>query len=232
MKTHYIVYEGKEYKIQEPTIEVWNRINILKDLTEPKEFQLYLISIATGLSIEQIKEADWQGVVDVADHLAEYFLGDESDKFYNNFEFNGKKYGFINLEKLTFGEFIDIDEYLNRPLSKRNGELNHLMALFYRELDDKGQLVPYDASKLEDRALLFKFLPIKYLKGAMRFFFRLEHILQKSTRSSFHRMYYRMKWKLKSHLRAFGGGMRHLYIYLMRTYLRYRRLPVDPYLKS
>lgn len=232
METHYITYEGKDYKIEEPTIELWNRINTMKDLTDESEFHLYLISITTGLSIEQLKEADWEGVYDAASLLVDYFLGDDNGKFYNEFEFNGKRYKFINLDKLTFGEFVDIDEYLSRPLSKRNAELNLLMALFYREVDSNGDVIPYDASKLEERALLFKFLPIKYLKGAMSFFLRLENILQKSTRSSFHRRYYKMKWKLTSHLRAFGGGITRLYIYLMRTCLKYKKSQPDPSLRS
>jgi hypothetical protein len=231
METHYIVYNNKEYKIQEPTIELWNRINIMKDLTDESEFHLYLISIVTGLSIEQIKEADWEGVYEVSNILVDYFLGDNSGKFYKDFEFNGTKYGFINLDRLTFGEFVDIDEFLSRPLSKRNSELNFLMALFYRELDDKGNLTKYDASKVEERALLFKALPIKYLKGSMSFFLRLEHTLQKSTRSSFHKIYYKMIWWIKRMnrraLKGFGGGIQHLYIYLMRTFSRFKKSQVD-----
>lgn len=232
METHYIEYEGKEYKIQEPTIELWNRINVMKDLTDDKDFNLYLISIVTGLSIEQLKEADWEGVYEAAHSLADYFLGENAEKFYKDFEFNGQKYGFIDLNNLTFGEFIDIDEFLSRPLAKRNGELNLLMALLYREIGDDGKVVKYDATKVEERALLFKFLPVKYLRGSMSFFLRLENILQKSTRSSFHRKMYQMKWWInrtsRRVSRVFGGGIQHLYIYLMKTFSRFRMSQVDP----
>jgi hypothetical protein len=140
---------------------------------------LLLISIATGLDIEEIKDANWESIYDASNSLADYFLT-QSEKFYNDFIFNGQKYRFIDLDNLTFGEFIDIDEFLSRPLTKRQSELNHLMALFYREVGDDNKLVKYDASKVGDRALLFKMLPVKYLKGSMSFFFAFrEHITKK-----------------------------------------------------
>lgn len=222
MELHVIEYEGKQYKIEEPTIELWNRLNILKDLYKEDEFNLLLISIATGLDIDEIKEANWESIYDASNSLADYFLT-QSDKFYNEFVFNGQKYRFIDLENLTFGEFIDIDVFLQKPISKRQGELNYLMALFYREVGDDNKLVKYDATKVNDRALLFKMLPVKYLKGALSFFLRLENILQKNTRSYFHKMVYQMMWKLKKVLRVFGGGMLRSYIYLMKTYYKFRK---------
>lgn len=228
MELHVIEYEGKQYKIEEPTIELWNRLNILKDLYKEDEFNLLLISIATGLDIEEIKDANWESIYDASNSLADYFLT-QSEKFYNEFVFNGQKYRFIDLDNLTFGEFIDIDEFLSRPITKRQSELNYLMSLFYREVGDDNKLVKYDATKVMDRALLFKMLPVKYLKGSLSFFLRLESILQRSTRSYFHKMVYQMMWKLKKLLRAFGGGMLRLYIYLMKTYYKSKKSHKETY---
>ena len=224
MEKHYIVYDGKEYEVGEPTVELWNKLNLLKDLYEEKEFSLMLISIATGLSVSDIRDSEWQSVYETSNYLADYFLK-HSEKFYKDFEFKGVKYGFIDLENLTFGEFVDIDEFLNRPEVKRNTELNLLLALLYREVGDDGKVLPYDATKVKERSDLFRQLPIKYI-SAWRFFFHLENILRASTRSYLHKMIYRLKWKVKSHLRAFGVGMGHLYIYLVKTYSKLTRLQV------
>ena len=224
MEKHYIVYDGKEYEVGEPTVELWNKLNLLKDLYEEKEFSLMLISIATGLSVSDIRDSEWQSVYETSNYLADYFL-QHSEKFYKDFEFKGVKYGFIDLENLTFGEFVDIDEFLNRPEVKRNTELNLLLALLYREVGDDGKVLPYDATKVKERSVLFRQLPIKYI-SAWRFFFHLENILRASTRSYLHKMIYRLKWKVKSHLRAFGVGMGHLYIYLVKTYSKLTRLQV------
>lgn len=221
MEKRYIEYDGKEYVIEEPTVELWNKLNLLKDLYEGNEFSLMLISVATGLPIEDIRKADWESVYETSHYLADYFLT-HSEKFYKDFEFNGVKYGFIDLENLTFGEFIDIDEFLNRPEVKRNTELNYLLALLYREIGEDGKVVPYDATKVKDRSDLFRQLPIKYI-SAWRFFFHLENILRESTRSFLHKMMYQLKWKMKRHLRAFGVGMGHLYIYLVKTYSKLTR---------
>jgi len=216
MEKHYIVYEGQEYEVGEPTVELWNKLTLLKDLYEDKEFSMMLISIATGLSMEDIRNAEWESVYETSNYLADYFLK-HSEKFYKDFEFEGVKYGFIDLENLTFGEFIDIEEFLGRPEAKRNSELNLLLALLYREVGEDGKVVPYDATKVKDRSNLFRKLPIKYI-SAWRFFFHLETILRESTRSSLHRVMYQLKWRVKSHLRAFGVGMERLYIYLVKTY--------------
>jgi hypothetical protein len=48
MEKHYIIFDGKEYEVQEPTIELWNQLNTLKDLGGERDFILTLISLATG----------------------------------------------------------------------------------------------------------------------------------------------------------------------------------------
>lgn len=217
MEQHFITYEGKEYKVTEPTIEVWNQINNAKETIEEQDFLIYLISMATGLSVDDIKDADWLSVKNTAEALADYFLT-QSEKFYNEFEFDGVNYRFIDLDNLTFGEFVDIDEFLRQPEIKRQTNLNMLMALFYREVDNDGKMSRYDASLVKDRALKFKRLPVKYLKGAMRFFFYLENILQASTRSYLINKMYRLRWKTISLLRASGAGIRRSYSYLVKTF--------------
>jgi hypothetical protein len=231
MEKHYIVYDGKDYEITEPTIEFWNRLMLLKDLYEEKDFSLMIISLATGLDIEEVKNARWDGVYETSNYLADYFLN-VSDKFYHNFEFRGIKYQFIDLENLTFGEFIDLEEFFNRPTTKKQTELNYLMALLYREVDSEGNLTPYDATKVMERATIFKSLPIRYLRGAQRFFFHLSNILRENTRSYFHLKMNQMKWKINKLLRGFGDGMEHLYFYLVKIYSRFKMWREKTYLKS
>lgn len=231
MEKHYIEYEGREYKVAEPTIELWTRLNLLKDLYDDNEFSLILISLSTGLSTDQLRDAEWEGVHNTANYLSDYLLRD-GDRFHNEFEFKNQKYRFIDLENLTFGEFIDIDQYLSQDPSKKTSELNLLMALLYRELDEHGKLTPYDASTLKQRAELFRQLPVKYLNGAMVFFYNLETILHQSTRSYFHRKRIHLKWMVIKGLTSFGGGMRRWYTYLTTTFSKFMRWLRDLYLRS
>lgn len=231
MEKHYIEFKGKEYKVEEPTIALWGKLNSLKELYDDNDFSILIISLATGLSTDQLRESSWQGVYETASYLSSYLLKD-GDKFYNEFEFRNRKYRFIDLENLTFGEFIDIDEFLSRDPSQKISDLNHLMALLYREVDTNGKMTPYDASLLSGRSELFKQLPVKYLRGSMVFFYNLETILQRNTRSSFHRIRTRVRWELKKLLRAFGVGMRHSYTYLMTISYKFIKLLRDRFSRS
>lgn len=222
MEKHYIVFDGKEYEVQEPTIELWNQLNTLKDLGEERDFILTLISLATGLDVKDIEQANWEGVYETSRYLSEYFLN-QPDKFYNEFEFKGKKYRFMDLENMTFGEFIDIDSFLSQEQSKRQANMNMLLALLYREVGEDGKIIPYSGGDVKDRSQIFRGLPVKYLRGAVGFFLRLENILRASSRSYLTRKTYQLKWKIKRHLKAFGGGMRRLYIYQVRAFYKCRK---------
>jgi hypothetical protein len=227
MEKHYIVFDGKEYEVQEPTIELWNQLNTLKDLGDHKDFILTLISLATGLQVQEIEQAKWEGVYETSLYLTDYFLN-QPDKFFNEFEFKGKKYRFMDLENMTFGEFIDIDSFLQQEQSKRQANMNMLLALLYREVDEDGNIIPYNANDVKDRSQIFRALPVKYLRGSVGFFLRLENILRASSRSYLTRKMFQLKWKIRRHLRGFGGGMLRLYIYLVRTFYKYTRSRKNP----
>jgi hypothetical protein len=209
------------YEIGEPTLSLWNKLSVLKDLQDEDNYSVTLISLATGLTDEEIRKADWFSIYTASQTLTEYLLN-QSDKFYNEFEFRGQKYGFIDLKKLTFGEFIDIDEFLRQPLSKRQSQLHFLMALFYREIEDD-KLTQYDASKIDARAELFRELPAKYLNGALRFFLTLENILRASTPSFSLKTKIKIWW-MRQHLMVsmlFGAGIQPFILWLKKTYSKW-----------
>lgn len=182
METTIIEYQGIEYKVEEPTIDIWNKLTTLKSIQDPEEFAVNLLAVITGLDNDDIMKADWFSIMTASNHLTDYLMK-ETKKFYNEFEFNNQVYRFIDLYNLTFGEFIDIDEFLRQPLVKRQSELHNLMALLYREVGEDGKLVEYNAALIKDRAELFRNLPVRYLNGALNFFLTLENILQQNTPS-------------------------------------------------
>jgi len=184
MEKQYVKYKGKNYLINEPTIEDWSKIMILQEWSDEREFSTILLSQITGLSQEEIENADYQEILDAAQTISEYFLV-ESSEFKNEFEFNGKKYRFLDLPNLKFGEFIDIDGFLTKPVIEKKKEMNLLMAMLYREVDENGNYLPYDSTKVQLRAEEFKKLPVKYVNGASSFFLRLGKISQGNTTLSF-----------------------------------------------
>ena len=90
----------------------------------------------------------------------------------------------MDLDNMTFGEFIDLDTFLNKSDVDKKKELNLFMAMLYREIDDNGNYKPYDSNEMMKRAELFKKLPVKYVNGASTFFLRTEKILLNNTKTS------------------------------------------------
>ena len=232
MEQHFIKYDGKEYLVAEPTIMVWNKLSGAQTLQDEEAFRYTLISTATGLNEEEIKQADWLDVFKVSEYLTDYYMV-QSPRFYNHFIFNETLYKFIDLENLTFGEFIDIDGFLSQPASYRIGNMNMLMALLYRETDENGKVVKYDASKVADRAQAFKLLPAKYLQGAIFFFGTLENILsvlmkQSLIQRKLRLMKLKVKGKMINLLSSVGVGIQQLFTWHKRTSIKLRVLPKNP----
>jgi len=227
MEQHIIKYNNKEYVVAEPTIMVWNALNNSQVLDNEEDFRLHLISVATGLEMDEIKQVEWWSVYEISDYLMDYYMV-QSPQFYPSFTFNDINYKFVDLEHITFGEFIDIDTFLSQPASYRMGNMNYLMALLYRETDENGVLQKYDGSKVENRSKTFRYLPSKYLQGALFFLEILESTLQEHITSSLvkklwmkmNRMYQTIKLNLLS---SVGAGIQLSYIWHKKILTRLRK---------
>jgi hypothetical protein len=204
-------YQNKQYQIDEPTVEMWSKLTLLQEWTDEREFCVKLLSFITGLTEEEIENSDYMEVVKLSNEIS-VFLTQDGDKFYNEFSFNNKNYRFLDLPNLTFGEFIDIDTYLTKEPHEKKKEMPLLMAMLYREVDDKGNTLPYDSGKVYLRGEEFKKLPVKYIHGASSFFLRGEKLLRGNmTGFSWRRtmMILKMIWLLVKFtaLTSFGVGL-------------------------
>lgn len=193
MEKQIVKYGGKEYQVTEPTIEMWSKLILLQEWTDEREFSIKLLSVITGLTEEEIEKADWKEVLDAAQIVSKYFMKDAVE-FKSEFEHGGKKYKFLDLTNLTFGEFIDIDTFLTKTPTEKKKELHLLMALLYREVDENGKYLPYNSKEVDERAEQFKKLPVKYINGASSFFLRIDKVLHGNSKLSFWK---RTKMRLK-----------------------------------
>ena len=217
---HEIQYDGKTYKVYEPTIDIWSQLMVEKMFSTDFELALTLLSYVTGLSLDEIKQADAKSIINAADGLIEYYTG-QGERFYETFEFNGKKFRFIDIPSLSFGEYIDIDDLLKLPETERHRRLNELLALLYREVDENGDYLPYDIKRIKDTALTFKKLPIKYLNSSLVFFYSINNILNGNIRYSF----YQKEWwmikirVIKRKVKRVLDGTQLLFHFQGRTFL-------------
>ena len=218
---HEIEYDGKVYTVHEPTLDVWSQLTRLKGLESDMETAITIIGWVTGLTDEQIAKANAASILTAAEGIIDYYVT-QSSKFYESFEFNGKTYKFIDLANMTFGEFIDIDDFLNKPDTERKMKLNELMALLYREVNEKGKYLPYDIDRIKDTAQEFKKLPLKYFNGSMAFFFAIETILRANTPYYFLSKYWMIQKmaNLKRKIKTLLVGFRPLFSWLTKTYLK------------
>jgi hypothetical protein len=188
-------YKNKQYQVEEPTVEMWSKLTLLQEWTDEREFCIKLLSFITGLTEEDIENSDYM-------------------------EVNGKKYRFLDLPNLTFGEFIDIDTYLTKEPHEKKKDMPLLMAMLYRELDENGNYKPYNSKELQVKAEEFKKLPIKYVRGATNFFFHLEKTLSGNFQASFWeklRLTGKMIWILVKFVPLISFGVGSLLLFRWRT---------------
>ena len=182
-------YGGNDYPIEETTIREWITLSSGKEFLDDNDFKIFLISTKTGLTPEQIRTIN-KDQIDQAVLVISEYMTNESKKYHDRFTFKGKQYKMIDLRKLSFGEFIDIDDYLGLPELTRQQRVNYFMSLMYRELDEKGNYMVYDTNRILKTSEDFMDLPVKYLDGALRFFLTIDELLHENTRYYF----YQMKW--------------------------------------
>lgn len=221
-------YKGKDYKLEEPTVEMWSKLVLLQEWSDEREFAVKLLSFTTGLTEEEIENSDYIEVIKISNEISQ-FLTESGDKFYNEFEFDGKKYRFLDLPNLTFGEFIDIDTHLAKEPHEKKKEMPLMMAMLYRELDENGNYKPYNSKELQAKAEHFKKLPVKYVRGATNFFFHLDKTLQGNFQGSFLlklRLMGKMIWILVKFvpLIIFGAGSVLLFRWRTKILQRLKKL--------
>lgn len=212
-------YKKKQYEIEEPTVEMWSKLILLQEWSDEREFCVKLLSFTTGLTEEEIENSDYMEVAKLSAEIST-FLTESGDKFYNEFSFNNKNYRFIDLPNLTFGEFIDIDTYLNKEPHEKKKEMPLMMAMLYRELDENGNYKPYNSKELQLKAEEFKKLPVRYVRGSTNFFFHLGKTLQGNFQASFWlklKLTTKMLWILVKFVPLIISGVGSLLLFRWRT---------------
>ena len=172
MTEQLVEIEGKKYQLKEPTIASWSKIMMLKDILNEEDMYIKMIEEVTGLSKEQILNANATTIKEVGDKISKY-LNKDSKELYPKIEHNGQKYNLLDVNKISFGQFVDIDTYLGKDESYRISNMNELAAYLYVE-----DGVEYGNSDFKKRIEDMKDLPIKYVEGSLFFLSNLGKGLQ------------------------------------------------------
>jgi hypothetical protein len=172
MTDQLVEVEGKKYQLKEPTISSWSKIMMLKNILNEEDMYIKMIEEVTGLPKDKILNADASTIKSIGDKISKH-LNQDSKELYSKIEHNGQKYNLIDVNKISFGQFVDIDTFLSKDESYRISNLNELAAYLYVENG-----IEYGQSDFKKRIEDMKDLPIKYVEGSLFFLSNLGRGLQ------------------------------------------------------
>ena len=154
-------------------ITLSNYVKFLK-ISESNTDELFInqkmIQIFTGLELSYVDKMASTDFIDIASQLQKVLA--ETPELINRFTLNNVDYGFIpDFEKLTLGEFIDLDNALG-DWSK----LSEIMSVLYRPIkESKGN--QYTIQSYTGEQQPFENMPLDVVLGSMVFFWSLSNQL-------------------------------------------------------
>lgn len=197
-----LTVKNKDYTIPEK----WNQIGLgmyqefmskTKDVTDTTILDKIAISSFTGLSINLIDKIRKQDIDVVKTELNKLLNVKMNTTLNTIIEIDGIDFGFHpKLKDLTFGEFVDLDNYLSEPWEN----MHYIMAILYRPITSRKKkkyaIEEYDSDKSFDRANLFKDnLSVATVNGAASFFLTIGKEYQIALQSSLSKQQREMKKK-------------------------------------
>lgn len=197
-----LTVKNKDYTIPEK----WNQIGLgmyqefmskTKDVTDTTILDKIAISSFTGLSINLIDKIRKQDIDVVKTELNKLLNVKMNTTLNTIIEIDGIDFGFHpKLKDLTFGEFVDLDNYLSEPWEN----MHYIMAILYRPITSQKKkryaIEEYDSDKSFDRANLFKDnLSVATVNGAASFFLTIGKEYQVALQSSLSKQQREMKKK-------------------------------------
>lgn len=170
IKKVVVSIDGNDYHVpNEITVtqyaEVMRRINLTDDIME-KAYDI--INVIMDIPYPLIRELDPEHVADLSVYLQEK-IQESNLKLIPFFKFKGVEYGTLNLTKMTFGEYIDLVNYMK---NENNLYINiyKICAILYRPIVEKSKtkyiIKPYNIEEHEELSEIFKDLPVKYFFGS------------------------------------------------------------------
>lgn len=167
--------------------KVENEIKEIKDLTIRNYYEIKtnlivdnlgekweLFSKLSGCTLEQIQNMPGEIWIEVWAQIevmiAKSLLTDL--KVLNKISHEGIKYGMVNFDEMSIGEFADLDIILSSE--QADSKIHEVLAILYRPITKSNlfsyEIEPYDVKGFKERSQIFLDLPIKYAKAAISFF--------------------------------------------------------------
>jgi hypothetical protein len=188
----------KTYKFKELTIQDYYDIQLLA-VTDDSDSGFEVISKISGCPVNLLKglsREDWLEVWIDSQNFIKDSMQEVKGKAEPVVRVNDRLYGLINLDKMTIGEFSDIDIITNS--SNFEGKLHEAVAVLYRPLDKvmgiPYKLAEYDPDDFAQRAEEFKQFPLSQARISLGFFLTSVSTSLKATADSLVNQMKEAKW--------------------------------------
>ena len=164
-------------KLSDITLEQYQRFLLVAETEDVDDVFLMqkMIQIFCGVKLTDVFYFKIQDVKNVINEINQVLL--EEPKFQQRFSFEGVDYGFIpNLDDISFGEYIDLDENTNSWDS-----MHKAMSVLYRPIEmEKGERYTIKKYDGVDNEETMKKTPVDIALGASVFFYNLRRELQRA----------------------------------------------------
>lgn len=179
-----------------------------------------MIQIFCGVKLTDVFYFKINDVRNIVNEINKVLL--EEPKFLQRFNFEDVDYGFIpNLDDISFGEYIDLDENMNSWDS-----MHRAMSVLYRPIDiikgDRYTIKKYNGIENEDT---MKRTPVNVALGASVFFYNLRRELQRVILRFSSKLMEELTYQQQEILLQNGVGFNH-YILSLREILE--ELDISP----
>jgi hypothetical protein len=205
-----VTTKSKKFEVSEPTIREFCDVMKLKDILSEDELNVRLIEKVTGMSHEDVMDMDASTIQKIGSVLFTHY-NKESKKLTQSFELNGITYKFMDVNTISFGQFVDIDTFLKKDEGYRIANLNELMAYMYCEEGTK-----YSESNFKKRIEDMLDAPSHIVEGALFFLLNLERGLYEIMELSLKSPIMFQMMRLRMAFQSFGAITR-LSRFLLKT---------------
>jgi len=189
--------------LEEITLEQYQEYStLIKDNPDSEFTRQKTIEIFCGVDLKSLLQISISDVNSISEHLNNLFTTKPDLSI--EIDINGTRFGFIpNLENMSYGEFIDLDEYLKDVSTWHNA-----MAVLYRPITNRiKQLYSIEQYETSEKyAEQMKHLPFSIAYAAVLFFYDLRSELLNASMDYLEKLQPQQKEDLAQRLNLPNGG--------------------------
>lgn len=187
MKKIEFEIKGLNYEIQNVTIRDYYQIRT--DLIiNGKEAEFEIISKLSKCPVELLRQLSMDAWETLSFHFSIMISSSltENIEVLNQFTHDGVEYGLVDWDKITIGEFADLDVIATSP--DADSKLHEILAILYRPIIKKkwkkNIIEEYDYDGFKERCEIFLDLPMDMVKSVIGFFLHIGQISLNLTKES------------------------------------------------